>query len=119
MWCDPVASFCNGGATRRLARADRDQRWPWLNSWNTQPRIVKPAHSGATRRRRAHVISPERGSPEQKGFGFVTPETGTQDIFVHASTAARSGLSLEQGMPVRVKVRQGVKGPEAVEIASA
>ena len=56
---------------------------------------------------------------EQKGFGFVTPETGTQDIFVHASTAARSGLSLEQGMPVRVKVRQGVKGPEAVEIASA
>ena len=27
---------------------------------------------------------------EQKGFGFVTP-TGTQDIFVHASTAARSG----------------------------
>jgi CspA family cold shock protein len=56
---------------------------------------------------------------EQKGFGFVTPEVGTQDIFVHASTASRSGLSLEQGMPVWVKVRQGVKGPEAVEIASA
>ena len=56
---------------------------------------------------------------EQKGFGFVTPETGTQDIFVHPSTAARSGLSLEQGMPVKVKVRQDVKGPEAVEIASA
>jgi CspA family cold shock protein len=54
---------------------------------------------------------------EQKGFGFVTPEMGTQDIFVHASTAALSGLSLEQGMPVRVKVRPGVKGPEAVEIA--
>jgi cold shock protein len=56
---------------------------------------------------------------EQKGFGFITPEMGTQDIFVHASTAARSGLSLEQGMPVKVKVRQGVKGPEAVEVAAA
>ncbi len=56
---------------------------------------------------------------EQKGFGFVTPEAGTKDIFVHASTAARSGLSLEQGMPVRVKVRQGAKGPEAAEIAAA
>jgi cold shock protein len=55
----------------------------------------------------------------RKGFGFVTPEVGTQDIFVHASTVVRSGLSLEQGMPVRVKVRQGVKGPEAVEIALA
>ena len=56
---------------------------------------------------------------EQKGFGFVTPAVGTRDIFVHASTAARAGLSLEQGMSVKVKVRQGVKGPEAIEIASA
>ncbi len=56
---------------------------------------------------------------EQKGFGFVTPETGTKDIFVHASVAARSGLSLEQDLPVKVKVRQGVRGPEAIEIASA
>ena len=54
-----------------------------------------------------------------KGFGFVTPQIGAEDIFVHATTAARSGLSLEQGMPVRVKVRQGAKGPEAVEIAPA
>ncbi len=56
---------------------------------------------------------------QQNGFGFVTPDMGGQDIFVHATTAARSGLSLNQGMPVRVKVRQNVKGPEAAEIASA
>ena len=56
---------------------------------------------------------------QQKGFGFVTPDMGGQDIFVHATTATRFGLSLDQGMPVRVKVRQGVKGPEAIEIASA
>ena len=55
---------------------------------------------------------------QQKGFGFITPESGTQDIFVHASTAMRSGVQLEQGMPVRVKVSQGAKGPEAIEIAS-
>ena len=54
----------------------------------------------------------------QKGFGFITPEAGEQDIFVHASTATRAGLTLEQGMPVRVTVRQGLKGPEAIEIAS-
>lgn len=56
---------------------------------------------------------------EQKGFGFITPEVGTKDIFVHASVAAHAGLSLATGMPVKVKVRQGEKGPEAVEIAAA
>ena len=55
----------------------------------------------------------------EKGFGFIAQDGGGPDVFVHASTAARSGLSLEQGMPVKVKVRQGVKGPEAIEIASA
>lgn len=56
---------------------------------------------------------------QQKGFGFITPEAGTRDIFVHASTATRSGVRLEQRMPVRVKVSQGAKGPEAIEVASA
>ena len=56
---------------------------------------------------------------QQKGFGFITPEAGTQDIFVSAATAERSGLQLAPGMPVRVKVRQGEKGPLAVEIAAA
>ncbi len=56
---------------------------------------------------------------EQKGFGFVTPDVGTKDIFVRASIAARSSLNLQQGVRVKVKIRQGAKGPEAAEIALA
>ena len=56
---------------------------------------------------------------EQKGFGFVAPDVGTKDIFVRASIAARSGLNLQQGVRVKVKIRQGAKGPEAAEIALA
>lgn len=80
----------------------------------------------------AAAVSPERPTSatgsvrgvvkwwnDQKRFDFIAPESGTKDIFVHASVAARSGLSLEQGLPVKVKVRQGAKGPEAIEIASA
>ncbi|AQS87094.1 transcriptional regulator cold shock protein [Neoasaia chiangmaiensis NBRC 101099] len=53
-----------------------------------------------------------------KGFGFITPETGGKDIFVHASALERSGLvSLNEGQAVDVKVVQGQKGPEAAGIS--
>ena len=56
----------------------------------------------------------------QKGFGFITPETGGKDVFVHISALTRSGMSdLREGQSVRVQVVQGKKGPEAgsVELA--
>lgn len=52
-----------------------------------------------------------------KGFGFITPESGGKDIFIHASALERSGLSsLNEGQAVDVKVVQGQKGPEAAGI---
>jgi CspA family cold shock protein len=54
---------------------------------------------------------------QQKGFGFIRPEDGTKDVFVHASTLARAGLDqLAEGARVAIKVVQGAKGPEATEI---
>ena len=54
---------------------------------------------------------------QQKVFGFITPDDGTKDLFVHASTLARAGLDqLPDGTRVTAKVVQGAKGPEAVEI---
>lgn len=52
-----------------------------------------------------------------KGFGFITPESGGKDIFVHASALERSGVaSLNEGQTMNVKVVQGQKGPEAAEV---
>ncbi|MCO6388424.1 cold-shock protein [Aliihoeflea sp. 40Bstr573] len=49
-----------------------------------------------------------------KGFGFIGLANGGKDIFVHASTLSRSGIStLEQGQAVRVTYAQGAKGLEA------
>ena len=54
----------------------------------------------------------------ERGFGFITPDDGSKDIFVHASTLARAGLDqLPDGTRVMAKVVQGQKGPEAVEIS--
>jgi CspA family cold shock protein len=53
-----------------------------------------------------------------KGFGFITPQNGGKDIFVHASALERSGLvSLNEGQVARVQVVQGMKGPEAAAIS--
>ncbi|MXV44225.1 cold shock domain-containing protein [Saccharibacter sp. 17.LH.SD] len=54
-----------------------------------------------------------------KGFGFITPDDGGKDIFVHASALGRSGIeTLADGQAIGMKVIQGRKGPEAVEVTT-
>ena len=53
----------------------------------------------------------------QKGFGFITPENGGKDVFVHASALGRSGITdLNPGQVVRLQVVSGKKGPEASSV---
>ena len=53
-----------------------------------------------------------------KGFGFITPESGGKDVFVHATALERAGLGpLQEGQTVRMGVVQGAKGPEAGTIS--
>jgi cold shock protein len=57
---------------------------------------------------------------EQKGFGFVVPETGGADVYVHASALRRSGVpTLMPEQRVRFSTRQGMKGVEVDRIELA
>jgi len=53
----------------------------------------------------------------EKGFGFITPDEGGKDLFVHRSVVERSGgRDLPEGLRVRVKIVEGPKGPEVGEV---
>jgi cold shock protein len=50
---------------------------------------------------------------EQKGFGFVVPDDGSTDVYVHASALRRSGVqALQPEQRIRFSTRQGMKGVE-------
>lgn len=54
---------------------------------------------------------------DQKGFGFITPEGGAKDCFVHHSAIQGSGFkSLAEGDKVEFEIVQGQKGPQAADV---
>ena len=55
---------------------------------------------------------------DQKGFGFITPEDGSKDCFVHFSAIQGSGFrTLAEGAKVEFDVVQGQKGPAAENVS--
>jgi len=57
---------------------------------------------------------------ESKGFGFITPDDGGSDLFVHHSEIAGEGYrSLQEGQKVEYEVGEGRKGPQATNVRAS
>ncbi len=57
---------------------------------------------------------------EAKGYGFITPQDGGKDVFVHHSAISGTGFkTLAEGQQVTFEIKQGPKGPQAVDVTIA
>ena len=55
---------------------------------------------------------------QEKGYGFIIPDEGGEDLFVHYSSIEGSGFrSLQEGEKVSYEVGQGRKGPQAQNVS--
>ena len=53
----------------------------------------------------------------KKGFGFITPEDGSEDLFVHYSEVKSDGYrTLDEGQEVEFEVTEGDKGLQATNV---
>ena len=54
---------------------------------------------------------------DAKGYGFIAPDEGSKDLFVHFSNIAGEGFkSLSEGARVEYEAGEGTKGPEATNV---
>ncbi len=55
-----------------------------------------------------------------KGYGFIAPDDGSKDVFVHISAVEASGMSgLQEGQKVNFEVQPDARGPKAVNLQEA
>ncbi len=56
----------------------------------------------------------------QKGFGFITPDEGGPDIFVHHTSVQAGGFrTLDINARVQFEIAQGARGPQAIMVSRA
>lgn len=110
-----------GGASRRTAapggRSERPRSFGAPSS-GSPARGARP-HAGQARGAQARGDAPVRGGEgvvarydADRGFGFITPDAGGADLFVHASVV-RGSEPLEAGDRIRYSVRQSDRGAQA------
>jgi CspA family cold shock protein len=78
---------------------------------------MTPAGMGASEEPAAMATGTVKWFSDEKGFGFITPDEGSRDLFVHHSSIVAEGYrTLAEGAKVSYEEEAGDKGPKAVNV---
>jgi CspA family cold shock protein len=70
-------------------------------------------------RGRGGVLGTVKWFNDSKGYGFISPDEGEKDLFVHHTSIAGDGYkSLPEGAKVEYEAAEGAKGPEAKNVTT-
>src|SRR4051794_34962055 len=98
------------GARRGLHSARQIERVRWCRSAPSCPFMTR---EGGERLATGTV----KWFNADKGFGFITPDEGGKDLFVHFSAIEGSGYrSLDEGAKVEYEAQESDKGPQAASV---
>ena len=79
--------------------------------------IIMISFSEARLHHRQRLTGVVKWFNESKGFGFITPDNGGADVFVHFSSIAEAGFrTLSEGQRVTFEIQKGSKGPVASSV---
>jgi CspA family cold shock protein len=88
-----------------------------LHTRGADGRPHAPAHIATIEVIRAMQYGTVKWFNDAKGFGFIAPEDGSADVFVHYSAISSKGFrSLQEGQRVSYEVQQGPKGAQAAGV---
>jgi cold shock protein len=79
--------------------------------------VPSTTSAGAALRERGMATGVVKWFSDEKGFGFITPDDGGKDAFVHFSGIAGEGFrTLAEGSRVEYELGEGQKGPQATNV---
>lgn len=93
--------WANRGSMRSLCI-----RFTRLNKSDT----ARTSRAAGIHRRDTMAIGTVKWFNAQKGYGFIQPDDGSKDVFVHISAVERSGMSLTEGQKVSYDIERGQQG---------
>jgi cold shock protein len=83
----------------------------------TNARRASGSSDGEERRGLRMTTGTVKWFSSEKGYGFITPDDGSADVFVHFSAIAGEGYkSLDEGQKVEFETTSGQKGPQAASV---